>query len=160
MTNECPAFFTKNQWLHLDNTILYWLQRGSSQTQWDKTSFKADDKIGHAHLSLQPIVLAARLKQILGFHLAIHMEYCYWRRAKWWYKWKFCLYWCNQSFLIGVTSNMDQERHIEYYFFGDHWKSQWCKCRFDVLVSINRSWWWWSCYGWQQCSFKPQSWCS
>ncbi|KAF5474991.1 protein C2-DOMAIN ABA-RELATED 11-like [Juglans microcarpa x Juglans regia] len=34
---------------------------------YDKDRFKADDKMGHAHLSLQPIVSAARLRQILGF---------------------------------------------------------------------------------------------
>ncbi|XP_041027273.1 protein C2-DOMAIN ABA-RELATED 11 [Juglans microcarpa x Juglans regia] len=33
---------------------------------FDKDRFKADDKMGHAHLSLQPIVSAARLRQILG----------------------------------------------------------------------------------------------
>ncbi|KAF2306079.1 hypothetical protein GH714_011216 [Hevea brasiliensis] len=32
---------------------------------FDKDRFKADDKMGHAHLSLQPIASAARLKQIL-----------------------------------------------------------------------------------------------
>ncbi|GMH15750.1 hypothetical protein Nepgr_017591 [Nepenthes gracilis] len=32
---------------------------------FDKDRFKADDKMGHAHLSLQPIVSAARLQQIL-----------------------------------------------------------------------------------------------
>ncbi|XP_059663620.1 protein C2-DOMAIN ABA-RELATED 11 [Cornus florida] len=33
---------------------------------FDKDRFKADDKMGHAHLSLQPLVSAARLRQILG----------------------------------------------------------------------------------------------
>lgn len=33
---------------------------------FDKDRFKADDEMGHAHLSLQPIVSAARLRQILG----------------------------------------------------------------------------------------------
>jgi len=33
---------------------------------FDKDRFKADDKMGHAHLSLQPIVSAARLRQIIG----------------------------------------------------------------------------------------------
>lgn len=37
------------------------------QEVYDKDRFKADDKMGHAHLSLQPIVSAARLRQILGF---------------------------------------------------------------------------------------------
>ncbi|OAY41223.1 protein C2-DOMAIN ABA-RELATED 11 [Manihot esculenta] len=32
---------------------------------FDKDRFKADDKMGHAQLSLQPIASAARLKQIL-----------------------------------------------------------------------------------------------
>ncbi|EEF28983.1 protein C2-DOMAIN ABA-RELATED 11 [Ricinus communis] len=32
---------------------------------FDKDRFKADDKMGHAHISLQPIASAARLKQIL-----------------------------------------------------------------------------------------------
>lgn len=31
---------------------------------FDKDRFKADDKMGHAHLSLQPIASAARLKQL------------------------------------------------------------------------------------------------
>ncbi|KAG9147614.1 hypothetical protein Leryth_007390 [Lithospermum erythrorhizon] len=33
---------------------------------FDKDIFKADDKMGHAELSLQPLVAAARLRQILG----------------------------------------------------------------------------------------------
>jgi len=33
---------------------------------FDKDRFKADDKMGHADLSLQPIVSAARLRQIIG----------------------------------------------------------------------------------------------
>ncbi|KAF7119330.1 hypothetical protein RHSIM_Rhsim13G0140400 [Rhododendron simsii] len=33
---------------------------------FDKDRFKADDKMGHAHLSLQPLISAARLRQILG----------------------------------------------------------------------------------------------
>ncbi|XP_057970755.1 protein C2-DOMAIN ABA-RELATED 11 [Malania oleifera] len=33
---------------------------------FDKDRFKPDDKMGHAHLSLQPILVAARLKRILG----------------------------------------------------------------------------------------------
>uniref|UniRef100_A0A5B7B180 Putative ADP-ribosylation factor GTPase-activating protein AGD13 n=1 Tax=Davidia involucrata TaxID=16924 RepID=A0A5B7B180_DAVIN len=33
---------------------------------FDKDRFKADDKMGHAHLTLQPLVSAARLRQILG----------------------------------------------------------------------------------------------
>lgn len=33
---------------------------------FDKDRFKADDKMGHAHVSLQPLVSAARLRQILG----------------------------------------------------------------------------------------------
>jgi len=33
---------------------------------FDKDRFKADDKMGHAHLSLQPIISAARLRQIIG----------------------------------------------------------------------------------------------
>ncbi|KAL8099995.1 protein C2-DOMAIN ABA-RELATED 11 isoform X2 [Apium graveolens] len=33
---------------------------------YDKDRFKADDKMGHAHISLQPLVSAARLRQILG----------------------------------------------------------------------------------------------
>lgn len=32
---------------------------------FDKDLLKADDKMGHAHLNLQPIVSAARMKQIL-----------------------------------------------------------------------------------------------
>lgn len=36
------------------------------QEVFDKDRFKADDKMGHAHLNLQPIVSAARLRQILG----------------------------------------------------------------------------------------------
>ncbi|KAF8032102.1 hypothetical protein BT93_D1116 [Corymbia citriodora subsp. variegata] len=32
---------------------------------FDRDHFKADDKMGHAHISLQPIVSAARLRQIL-----------------------------------------------------------------------------------------------
>ncbi|KAF5742834.1 putative ARF GTPase activator [Tripterygium wilfordii] len=32
---------------------------------FDKDRFKADDKMGHARLSLQPVVSASRLKQIL-----------------------------------------------------------------------------------------------
>ncbi|XP_050213579.1 protein C2-DOMAIN ABA-RELATED 11 [Mercurialis annua] len=32
---------------------------------FDKDRFKADDKMGHAHLNLQPLASAARLKQIL-----------------------------------------------------------------------------------------------
>ncbi|XP_038691205.1 protein C2-DOMAIN ABA-RELATED 11-like [Tripterygium wilfordii] len=32
---------------------------------FDKDRFKADDKMGHAHLSLQPVLSAARLGQIL-----------------------------------------------------------------------------------------------
>ena len=36
------------------------------QEVFDKDRFKADDKMGHAHLSLQPLVSAARLRQILG----------------------------------------------------------------------------------------------
>lgn len=35
------------------------------QEVFDKDRFKADDKMGHAQLNLQPIVSAARLKQIL-----------------------------------------------------------------------------------------------
>ncbi|GMY36601.1 protein C2-DOMAIN ABA-RELATED 11 isoform X1 [Fagus crenata] len=34
---------------------------------FDKDRFKADDKMGHAHVNLQPIVSAARLRKILGF---------------------------------------------------------------------------------------------
>ncbi|XP_059309341.1 protein C2-DOMAIN ABA-RELATED 11-like [Lycium ferocissimum] len=33
---------------------------------FDKDRFKADDKMGNAHLSLQPLVAAARLRKILG----------------------------------------------------------------------------------------------
>ncbi|KAK1395440.1 C2 domain-containing protein [Heracleum sosnowskyi] len=33
---------------------------------YDKDRFKADDKMGHAHVSLQPLVSAGRLRQILG----------------------------------------------------------------------------------------------
>ncbi|CDP04538.1 unnamed protein product [Coffea canephora] len=33
---------------------------------FDKDRFKSDDKMGHAELSLQPLVAAARLKQILS----------------------------------------------------------------------------------------------
>ncbi|XAR65766.1 hypothetical protein NMG60_11010004 [Bertholletia excelsa] len=33
---------------------------------FDKDRFKPDDKMGHAHLSLQPLFSAARLTQILG----------------------------------------------------------------------------------------------
>lgn len=36
------------------------------QEVFDKDRFKADDKMGHAHLSLQPLVSAARLRRILG----------------------------------------------------------------------------------------------
>ncbi|XP_043805173.1 protein C2-DOMAIN ABA-RELATED 11-like isoform X2 [Manihot esculenta] len=36
-----------------------------NQEVFDKDRFKADDKMGHAQLNLQPIVSAARLKQIL-----------------------------------------------------------------------------------------------
>lgn len=36
------------------------------QEVFDKDRFKADDKMGHAELSLKPIVLAARLKRVLG----------------------------------------------------------------------------------------------
>ena len=32
---------------------------------FDKDRFKADDKMGHAHLNIQPLVSAARLKQAL-----------------------------------------------------------------------------------------------
>ncbi|XP_030456929.1 protein C2-DOMAIN ABA-RELATED 11-like isoform X2 [Syzygium oleosum] len=32
---------------------------------FDRDRFKADDKMGHAHIGLQPIVSAARLRQIL-----------------------------------------------------------------------------------------------
>ncbi|KAF8409744.1 hypothetical protein HHK36_005823 [Tetracentron sinense] len=32
---------------------------------FDKDRFKADDKMGHAHLSLQPIVSSARLRRVL-----------------------------------------------------------------------------------------------
>ncbi|XP_010039433.2 protein C2-DOMAIN ABA-RELATED 11 isoform X2 [Eucalyptus grandis] len=32
---------------------------------FDRDHFKADDKMGHAHVSLQPIVSSARLRQIL-----------------------------------------------------------------------------------------------
>lgn len=35
------------------------------QEVFDKDLLKTDDKMGHAHLSLQPIVSAARLRQIL-----------------------------------------------------------------------------------------------
>lgn len=35
------------------------------QEVFDKDRFSADDKMGHAQLSLQPLVAAARLKQIL-----------------------------------------------------------------------------------------------
>ncbi|XP_004250303.1 protein C2-DOMAIN ABA-RELATED 11 isoform X1 [Solanum lycopersicum] len=33
---------------------------------FDKDHFKADDKMGNAHLSLQPLVASARLRKILG----------------------------------------------------------------------------------------------
>nr|GMC53220.1 protein C2-DOMAIN ABA-RELATED 11-like [Ipomoea batatas] len=33
---------------------------------FDKDRFKADDKMGHAHLNLQPLMAAARLRQIVG----------------------------------------------------------------------------------------------
>lgn len=33
---------------------------------FDKDRFKADDKMGNAHLSLQPLVASARLRKILG----------------------------------------------------------------------------------------------
>ncbi|KAK3022656.1 hypothetical protein RJ639_045422 [Escallonia herrerae] len=33
---------------------------------FDKDRFKADDKMGHAQLSLQPLVTAGRLRQIIG----------------------------------------------------------------------------------------------
>ena len=45
--------------LHNDQTLF-------PQEVFDKDRFKADDKMGHAHVSLQPIVSAARLRQILG----------------------------------------------------------------------------------------------
>lgn len=35
------------------------------QEVFDKDRFKADDKMGHAHVNLQPIVSASRLRQIL-----------------------------------------------------------------------------------------------
>lgn len=35
------------------------------QEVFDKDRFKADDKMGHAELRLQPLVAAARLRQIL-----------------------------------------------------------------------------------------------
>lgn len=37
----------------------------SKQEVLDKDRFKADNKMGHAHINLQPIVSAARLRQIL-----------------------------------------------------------------------------------------------
>lgn len=37
----------------------------SQQEVFDKDTFKSDDKMGHAHLNLQPLVSASRLKQIL-----------------------------------------------------------------------------------------------
>ncbi|KAI3711208.1 hypothetical protein L2E82_41123 [Cichorium intybus] len=33
---------------------------------FDKDVFKADDKMGHAHVNIQPLVTAARLREILG----------------------------------------------------------------------------------------------
>ncbi|KAJ8437632.1 hypothetical protein Cgig2_005383 [Carnegiea gigantea] len=36
-----------------------------SDEVFDKDRFKADDKMGHAHLNIQPLVSAARLKQAL-----------------------------------------------------------------------------------------------
>ncbi|XP_052202934.1 protein C2-DOMAIN ABA-RELATED 11 [Diospyros lotus] len=33
---------------------------------FDKDRFKADDKMGHAHLNLQPLISAGRLRQVLG----------------------------------------------------------------------------------------------
>ncbi|KAI8001944.1 Protein C2-DOMAIN ABA-RELATED 11 [Camellia lanceoleosa] len=36
---------------------------------FDKDRFKADDKMGHAHLDLHPLISAARLRQILGVSL-------------------------------------------------------------------------------------------
>lgn len=48
-------------WQALDHLIKLHFQ----QEVFDKDRFKADDKMGHAQLSLQPLVSAARLKQIL-----------------------------------------------------------------------------------------------
>lgn len=36
------------------------------QEVFDKDRFKSDDKMGHAELSLKPIVSAARLRRVLG----------------------------------------------------------------------------------------------
>lgn len=35
------------------------------QEVFDKDHFKSDDKMGHAHLSLQPLATASRMRQIL-----------------------------------------------------------------------------------------------
>ncbi|GKV18815.1 hypothetical protein SLEP1_g29147 [Rubroshorea leprosula] len=37
----------------------------SQQEVFDKDTFKSDDKMGHAHLNLQPLVSASRLKQFV-----------------------------------------------------------------------------------------------
>ncbi|KAL4562947.1 hypothetical protein LXL04_026978 [Taraxacum kok-saghyz] len=33
---------------------------------FDKDRFKSDDKMGHAHINIQPLITAARLREILG----------------------------------------------------------------------------------------------
>ncbi|KAK3433615.1 hypothetical protein EUGRSUZ_L00151 [Eucalyptus grandis] len=43
----------------------YVIVKLGNQEVFDRDHFKADDKMGHAHVSLQPIVSAARLRQIL-----------------------------------------------------------------------------------------------
>ncbi|CAI9087110.1 OLC1v1021101C4 [Oldenlandia corymbosa var. corymbosa] len=43
----------------------YVILKLGNQEVFDKDRFKADDKMGHARISLQPLIAAARLKQIL-----------------------------------------------------------------------------------------------
>ncbi|KAI5671271.1 hypothetical protein M9H77_11635 [Catharanthus roseus] len=43
----------------------YVILKLGNQEVFDKDRFKADDKMGHAELRLQPLVAAARLRQIL-----------------------------------------------------------------------------------------------
>lgn len=40
---------------------------------FDKDRFKSDDKMGHAELSLKPIVSAARLRRVLGVSMGATM---------------------------------------------------------------------------------------
>ncbi|KAG5516236.1 hypothetical protein RHGRI_037063 [Rhododendron griersonianum] len=63
--NEELSFSLKES-AEILNLVSFYESRLNPVQVFDKDRFKADDKMGHAHLSLQPLISAARLRQILG----------------------------------------------------------------------------------------------